>query len=78
MATKIRLTRIGKKGHPAYRIGIFEEGKKRSGKYIDLVGIYNPLLTPPLIKLDREKIKLWLSRGALPSATVANLIKNLS
>lgn len=76
MATKIRLTRLGKKGEPTYRIAVFEEGQKRDGKYLENLGTYNPLIQPHKVQIDTKKLQYWLARGAQPTDTVAKLIKS--
>ena len=75
MAVKIRLTRIGKRGQPIYRIIAIDESKKRDGKYLENLGLYNPTTNPVEFKIDKERLNYWLSKGAIPSETVNNLIK---
>lgn len=75
---KIKLTRLGKKGQPFYRIIIAEAKSKRDGKYIDLLGTYNPMINPKQIILDQVKYNDWLKKGAQPTLTVANLYKKVS
>lgn len=70
----IRLSRFGKKKHPFYRIVVADSHSAISGKYIEKIGHYNPLTTPPVIFVDKEKAKKWLSQGAKPSDTVWNLL----
>ena len=72
----IRLTRIGKKNTPQYRIVVQEKQQAPSSKYMDQVGFYNPLTEPPEIKLEEEKIKQWIEKGAQPSNTVWNMLVN--
>ena len=72
----IRLTRIGKKNTPQYRIVVQEKQQSPSSKYMDQVGFYNPLTEPPEIKLEEEKIKQWIEKGAQPSNTVWNMLVN--
>jgi len=73
---KIKLSRTGKRGYATYNIIISEAKAKRDGRYIDLLGTYNPNLKPKDIKLDQKKLKSWLSKGAQPTITVRRLIKN--
>lgn len=73
---KIRLTRLGDKKAPFYRIVVSDSRTARDGKYIDLVGTYNPLVEPAEVKLNEEKIKDWLAKGAQPTDTVRSLIAN--
>ena len=77
MAVKIRLTRMGDKKSPFYRIVIADSRKTRDGEYVDLVGTYNPLKNPEEVKIDVEKAQRWLANGAQPTDTVkALLVKN--
>ena len=72
MAVKIRLSRIGKKNAPFYRIVAIDSRKKRDGKYIEDLGTYNPL-TGELIQLHQARVDEWLKKGAIPSETVERL-----
>ena len=71
----IRLSRIGKKKKPFYRIVVIERTRPRDGRVKEAVGTYDPLKKPAEIKLDAERIKHWLGVGAQPSDTVRSLIK---
>ena len=73
---KIRLTRKDNKKSPFYRIIVADSRAPRDGKFIDIVGTYNPLVTPAEIKIDAEKAKHWLSVGAKPSDTVKSMLVN--
>ena len=75
MAVKLRLTRMGKKKQPSYRIVATDSHTKRDGEYIELIGTYNPLTKPATVKLDETVALKWLSEGAIPSDTVKNLFK---
>jgi small subunit ribosomal protein S16 len=75
MAVTIRLTRMGAKKKPFYRLVVADSRFPRDGRFIDVVGTYDPNPNPPAIKLIPEKIDLWLKRGAHPSATVKSLLK---
>ena len=75
MAVKLRLTRMGKKKQPTYRVVAIDSRTKRDGEYIELIGTYNPLTKPATVKLDEEVALKWLSTGAIPSDTVRNLFK---
>lgn len=75
MAVKIRLRRMGSKGKPFYRMVVADSRSPRDGRFIDMLGYYNPCCEPPVIKLDAEKVLLWLGRGAQPSDTCAALLK---
>ena len=74
MAVRIRLTRLGKKKKPFYRIIVADSESKRDGKFLDIVGTYDPLQNPAAIKINPEKLQEWIGKGALPTTTVKNLI----
>ena len=74
MAVKMRLTRMGDKKSPFYRIVVADSRKARDGEYVDLVGTYNPLKTPEEVKIDVEKAKKWIANGVQPTETVKNLL----
>ena len=77
MAVKMRLTRMGDKKSPFYRIVVADSRKSRDGEYVDLVGTYNPLKQPEEVKIDVDKAKKWIANGAQPTDTVkALLVKN--
>ncbi|GEA91473.1 30S ribosomal protein S16 [Leuconostoc mesenteroides] len=76
MAVKIRLKRMGAKKRPFYRVVIADSRSPRDGRFIEIVGTYNPISQPAEIKLDEEKILSWLGNGAQPSDTVRNLLSN--
>ena len=75
MAVKMRLTRLGDKKSPFYRIVVADSRVSRDKKYIDLVGTYNPLTNPEEVKIDVEKAKTWIKNGAQPTETVKALLK---
>ena len=75
MAVKLRLTRVGSKKNPIYRIVAADSRSPRDGKFIEIIGRYNPQHEPSLIEVDEEKARKWLSNGAQPSGTVAKLLK---
>ncbi len=75
MAVKLRLTRVGSKKNPVYRIVAADSRSPRDGKFLEIVGRYNPQTDPSTIDLDDEKIKAWLGKGAQPTEAVARLIK---
>ena len=75
MAVKLRLTRVGSKKNPVYRIVAADSRSPRDGKFLEIVGRYNPQSEPSLIELKEDRIKDWLSKGAQPSATVQRLLK---
>jgi small subunit ribosomal protein S16 len=70
----IRLARIGKKKKPFYRVVVIEKGRPRNGRVVEAVGTYDPLKKPAEIKLDAERVKHWLAKGAQPSDTVRSFI----
>lgn len=72
---KIRLTRLGDKKSPFYRIVVADSRKARDGEYLDLIGTFNPLTNPEEVKIDAEKATKWLSNGAQPTDTVKALLK---
>ena len=74
MAVKMRLTRMGDKKSPFYRVVVIDSRKARSGEYIDKVGYVDPLKTPAEINLDVEKAKDWLSKGVQPTETVKSYL----
>ena len=76
MAVKLRLTRMGKKKQPTYRVVATDSHTKRDGEYIELIGTYNPLTKPATVKLNEEVALKWLGQGAIPSDTVRNLFKD--
>lgn len=73
MAVKIRLTRMGAKKKPVYRIVASDSRRPRDGQYIELVGTYNPLTTPATVNIQEEVAMKWLKNGAEPTDTVRNL-----
>lgn len=75
MAVRIRLTRLGRKKKPFYRIIVADSENKRDGKFLDVVGTYDPLQDPAAISIDNAKLQEWLGKGALPTTTVKSLIK---
>lgn len=74
MAVKIRLTRMGAKKSPFYRIVVADSRSPRDGKVIESIGYYNPVTDPAEVKVDVEKAKNWLQKGAQPTDTVKSLL----
>ena len=74
MAVKIRLTRMGDKKSPFYRVVVADSRAPRDGKFIDIVGTYNPKTEPAQIKIDNEKASAWIAKGAQPTDTVRALL----
>ncbi|WP_163339717.1 30S ribosomal protein S16 [Desulfopila sp. IMCC35008] len=75
MAVRIRLTRLGRKKKPFYRIIVADSECPRDGKFLDILGTYDPLQDPAVIKVDNEKLQDWMGKGALPTTTVKSLLK---
>lgn len=75
MALKIRLTRMGAKNRPFYRVVVTDGRFKRDGRFIEKVGVYDPTKDPLFFDIDLEKARYWIQRGAKPSETVKSLIK---
>ena len=75
MAVRIRLTRIGSKKNPIYRVVVADSRSPRDGRFIEIIGRYNPQTHPSTIEFDETKVKEWLAKGAQPSDPVARLIK---
>ena len=75
MAVRMRLTRVGSKKNPIYRVVVADSRSPRDGKFIDIVGHYNPQPNPSLIDFDEAKVKDWLGKGAKPSEAVGRLLK---
>ena len=72
---KIRLTRTGAKKAPTYRIVVADSRYPRDGRFIEQIGYYNPLTAPAEVKIDAEKAKDWMIKGAQPTETVKSLFK---
>jgi small subunit ribosomal protein S16 len=75
LAVKLRLTRVGSKKNPVFRVVAADSRSPRDGKFIEIVGRYNPQTDPSTIEFDEERVKDWLSKGAQPSETVRRLLK---
>ena len=75
MAVKIRLTRLGKKKQPTYRVIVADERSPRDGRFINELGFYDPTQEPSVVKIDTDKAKDWIAKGAKPTDTVAKLLK---
>ena len=71
---RIRLARVGKKGHPSYRIVVAEVTAPRDGSYLEWIGNYDPMEDPPVTTLKNERAAHWLSMGAIPSDAVARIM----
>ena len=75
MAVRMRLARVGSKKNPIYRVVVADSRSPRDGKFIEILGRYNPQTEPSTIEVDEERVRDWLSKGAQPSETVARLLK---
>jgi small subunit ribosomal protein S16 len=75
LAVKMRLTRVGSKKNPIYRVVVADSRSPRDGRFIEIVGRYNPQTEPSTIELDEQKVKDWLGKGAQPSGAVQKLLK---
>ena len=75
MAAKIRLARVGSKKNPIYRVVVADSRSPRDGKFIEIVGRYNPQTEPSTIEIDEAKVKDWISKGAQPTGSVQKLLK---
>ncbi len=73
---KLRSQRYGSKQRPFYRFVATDSRNPRDGRYIEIVGTYNPLTSPAEVKFEEEKVLNWLSKGALPTDTVKNFLKD--
>ena len=74
MSVTIRLRREGSSKRPRYRVVVADSRSPRDGRFIEIIGHYNPVTQPPTVKIDREKASAWISKGAQPSNTVKKLI----
>ncbi|MBR5012757.1 MAG: 30S ribosomal protein S16 [Clostridia bacterium] len=74
MAVKIRLARLGDKKSPFYRVVVADSRSPRDGKFIEVIGTYNPLTDPAEIKIDNEKAQKWIKNGAMPTDTARALL----
>ena len=72
---RIRLRRVGKKGHPAYRIVVAEAAAPRDGAYVEWIGQYDPMVDPPAVTLQAERAVEWLRKGAQPSDAVKRILE---
>ncbi len=71
----IRLARFGKKKHPFYRVVVTEKTRPRNGRFVEIVGTYDPKKKPALVDFKSERVEYWLSKGAQPSDTVRSLLR---
>ena len=76
MAVRIRLTRVGAKKQPSYRVVVADSRSARDSRAIETIGHYNPRTEPVEVKIDADRAKSWLAKGAQPSDTVLRLFRN--
>jgi small subunit ribosomal protein S16 len=74
VSVTIRLRREGSSKRPRYRVVVADSRAPRDGRFIEIIGHYNPVTQPPTVKIDRDKASAWISKGAQPSNTVKKLI----
>lgn len=72
----IRLARIGKKKHPFYRVVVTEKTRPRNGRFVEIVGTYDPGKKPAAVELKDDRVQYWLGKGAQPSDTVRSFLRN--
>ena len=73
---RIRLARTGARNQPSYRVVVADSRKPRDGKFVEIIGHYNPREDPPLVVIDEKKAKKWIEMGAQPSEAVKRMIDN--
>ncbi len=73
---RIRLRRTGLKGQPSYRLVVADKESPRDGRFLEVVGLYNPRTDPPTLELDEARIYDWMSKGAQPSESVSQLFRS--
>lgn len=71
----IRLSRIGKTKHPYYRVVVTEKTRPRNGRFVEIVGTYDPQKKPAAVQLNTERVQYWLSKGAQPTDTVRSFLR---
>jgi len=75
MSVRVRLTRVGSKQNPIWRVVVADQRSPRDGRFIETIGHYNPQTNPSTIVIDQERFQHWVSRGAQPTNTVKQLVK---
>jgi small subunit ribosomal protein S16 len=75
LAVRIRLSRVGATKRPSYRVVAIDSRRPRDGRALEILGFYDPLTKPATVQIDAERLAAWVGKGALPSDTVAKLIK---
>jgi small subunit ribosomal protein S16 len=77
VAVSIRLRRTGTTKRPTYRVVVADSRSPRDGRFIEIIGHYNPLSDPPTVKIDRARAQAWIAKGAQPSNTVKRLMQRV-
>jgi small subunit ribosomal protein S16 len=75
MSVRVRLTRVGSKKNPIWRVVVADQRSPRDGRFIETIGHYNPQTEPSTIRIDEERLQHWLARGAQPTGSVKQLVK---
>ena len=75
MAVRIRLTRVGATKRPSYRVIAIDSRRARDGRALEILGFYDPLTDPATVQIDADRLNAWIGKGALPSDTVAKLMR---
>jgi small subunit ribosomal protein S16 len=75
MSVRVRLTRVGSKKNPIWRVVVADQRSPRDGRFIETIGHYNPQTEPSTIRIDEERFQHWIARGAQPTGTVRQLMK---
>jgi len=75
MAVKMRLTRVGAKGKPSYRVVVADSQSPRDGKFLEILGNYDPNQNPAAVILKEERVRQWLAKGVKPTLTVSQLLE---
>jgi len=75
MSVRVRLTRVGSRKNPIWRVVVADQRSPRDGRFIEMIGHYNPRTEPSTIKIDEDRLRHWLARGAQPTGTVKQLLK---
>jgi small subunit ribosomal protein S16 len=75
MSVRVRLTRVGSKKNPIWRVVVADQRSPRDGRFIETIGHYNPQTEPSTIVVDKERYEHWVSRGAQPTGTVKHLMR---
>jgi small subunit ribosomal protein S16 len=77
MAVVLRLMRAGAKKRPFYRIVAADSRRQRDGRFLEILGYYDPMATPATVKIEQDKVAVWLANGAQPSTQVASLLRQV-